>query len=744
MTHAAPQSAPASSTAADAESICILIVDDDTVDRMTVRRLIGQSGLRGAQVSEAIDAAEARRELTKRGDHAVDCMILDYNLAAESGLDVLGEVREAHPDVPVIVLTGQSDPAAAAALIKAGALDFLIKDGLTAARLEQAIRGAMRVLRAEREAQQTRERLTATLRSIADAVIAVDSDARIVYLNAAAEELTGWSATEAIGHTLAEVAPARAMDSSGEANTRSLAERIADVMAGAEEMGRVEMQVTTRQGAHRYLDVTMSPVRDAAACVNGGVIALRDITERRRAETELGEANRQLKVQAYELEQANAQLVQSNVEAERAKREAEDARGDVEELNQVGNALASVLNLEEIVQIVTDAATKLTGAQFGSFFYNVDDDQGEKLTLYALSGAPRSAFENFGHPRPTPVFAPTFYGTAVVRSDDITKDPRYGQMGPHQGMPPGHLPVRSYLAVPVFTPAGEVLGGLFFGHATPGVFTHRSERLAVGTAAWAGIAMENSRLYDAERHARESAETANRAKSDFLANMSHELRTPLNAIGGYVDLIRDGIRGPVTTEQLADLARVKKSQQHLLSLINDILNFAKIEAGQVHMRLRQIPVNEALGSLEELIGPQLQEKKLEYDYHPCDAVDTAYVDPERLQQILLNLLSNAVKFTEPGGALGLTCRAMPDHIEIRVSDTGVGIPGDKLESVFEPFVQLDRAKWSGAGGTGLGLAISRDLAHAMGGDLTAESIVDEGSTFTLTIPRRPTLPSDKS
>jgi PAS domain S-box-containing protein len=740
MTHAsAPDAAP--STAVDGEAICILIVDDDTVDRMTVRRMIGQSGLRGAQVSEAVDAAQAREKLAERGARAVHCMILDYNLAGESGLDVLAEVRRTHPEVPVIVLTGQSDPSAAAALVKAGALDFLTKDGLTAARLEQAVRGAMRVLRAEREVQLTRERLTATLRSIADAVIAVDCETRVAYLNPAAEELTGWSADEAIGQTLAEVAPVRAMIAENEPKTGPLAERISEVMEGTLELGRVDMQITTRSGSHRFLDVTMSPLRDGSGAVNGGVIAMRDITERRRAEAELGRANRQLQDQAHELAQANEQLLELNAEAERAKREAEDARGDVEELNEVGNALAAELNLERIVQIVTDAATSLTGAQFGSFFYNVVDQQGEKLTLFALAGAPREMFENFGHPRPTPVFAPTFYGTALVRSDDITQDDRYGQMSPHHGMPPGHLPVRSYLAVPVFTRSGDVLGGLFFGHATPGVFTERSERLAVGTAAWAGIAMENSRLYDAERHARHAAETANRAKSDFLATMSHELRTPLNAIGGYVDIIRDGIRGPVTPDQLADLARVKRSQQHLLSLINDILNFAKIEAGQAHLRLREIRVNEALFSLEALIGPQLLEKKLRYEYHPCDAADTAYVDPERLQQILLNLLSNAVKFTEAGGALRLECRATPDTVEIRVSDTGAGIPSDKLESIFEPFVQVDRARWSGTGGTGLGLAISRDLAHAMGGDLTVESIIDQGSTFTLTIPSRAPLQS---
>jgi signal transduction histidine kinase len=302
--------------------------------------------------------------------------------------------------------------------------------------------------------------------------------------------------------------------------------------------------------------------------------------------------------------------------------------------------------------------------------------------------------------------------------------------------------VCSYLAVPVYERSGEVLGGLFFGHKDTAVFDARSERLAVGTAAWAGIAMENARLYEAERTARTAAEVANAAKSEFLANMSHELRTPLNAIGGYCDLLSAGIRGPVNDEQLVDLERIKRNQYHLLALINDILNFAKIEAGSVQMTPRDVAMSEVLGQLEPMIAPQLLEKKLKYEYQFCDAGYTAYADPERVQQILLNLLSNAVKFTPEGGRIGVSCAAHGDMMIVSVSDTGVGIPADKLESVFEPFVQLDRARWIGTVGTGIGLSISRDLARAMGGDLTATSTVDAGSTFVLRLPRSKERPAE--
>ena len=239
---------------------------------------------------------------------------------------------------------------------------------------------------------------------------------------------------------------------------------------------------------------------------------------------------------------------------------------------------------------------------------------------------------------------------------------------------------------------------------------------------------------DAER-ARADAENANKAKSEFLANMSHELRTPLNAIGGYAELLTEGIRGPITDAQGADLERIKRSQRHLLSLINDILNFAKIEAGRVRIDARDVSLNEVLGGLEALVAPQLLQKRIGYAYHCCDPSFTAHVDPERLQQILLNLLSNAVKFTPSDGEIVVECGPAGDAMRVRVRDTGVGIPADKLQTIFEPFVQLERGHSGAESGTGLGLAISRDLARAMGGDLTAESTLDRGSTFTLSIPR---------
>jgi signal transduction histidine kinase len=235
--------------------------------------------------------------------------------------------------------------------------------------------------------------------------------------------------------------------------------------------------------------------------------------------------------------------------------------------------------------------------------------------------------------------------------------------------------------------------------------------------------------------ARREAEEANLAKSAFLTMMSHELRTPLNAVTGYSDLLLVGVRGDLNEGQREDVQRIKRSGQYLLGLINDVLNFAKLESGQVDFRLEDVPVLPLLEGLADLIMPQVESKGLHYRYSGCAGEPAVHVDPEKVRQILLNLLANAVKFTEPGGEVALSCDCQGDAVRITVRDTGRGIPADQLARVFDPFVQVDRHLTpSSQQGVGLGLSISRDLAQGMGGRLEAESTVGEGSTFTLILP----------
>jgi signal transduction histidine kinase len=299
------------------------------------------------------------------------------------------------------------------------------------------------------------------------------------------------------------------------------------------------------------------------------------------------------------------------------------------------------------------------------------------------------------------------------------------------------------------------------GDPYSGEFLYRHEELDVGfriTAVRVGTDVaiaysdetprlhaeaERERLLAAERAARATAEAAqrdaeraNRARADFLAVMSHELRTPLNAIGGYTELLQLELRGPLTEAQHDDLARIQRSQRHLLGLVNEVLNYAKLEAGRVRYDLADVPVYGAIREAEGLVAPQARAKGLTLTTGECPPTLAVRADAEKLRQVLVNLLSNAVKFTERGGArIVVECAPDTPVVAVHVRDTGIGIPADKLESIFEPFVQVRAGLTRPAEGTGLGLAISRDLARGMGGDLTAESTPGVGSTFTLTLPQ---------
>ncbi|WP_244561125.1 PAS domain S-box protein, partial [Bradyrhizobium canariense] len=311
------------------------------------------------------------------------------------------------------------------------------------------------------------------------AIITTDLRGRVTTWNIGACNILDWTEEEMIGRSLSRVF-------AEEDQEAQLSREIADAMTkgkgGGEEGWRL------RKGGSRFWAVgELSPIRDKSEVV-GFIKILRDRTAQRGAEQALREERRALEV-----------------------------------LNRAGSALAAQTDIHRLVQIVTDAGVELTGAEFGAFFYNVVNNAGESYMLYTLSGAPIEAFSKFPMPRNTEVFAPTFLGQGIVRSDDITKDPRYGRNSPRKGMPEGHLPVRSYLAVSVISRTGEVLGGLFFGHARTGVFNERSERGLSGLAAEAAVAIDNVRLSQAMQREIEERKRAQEALVELNATLERQV-----------------------------------------------------------------------------------------------------------------------------------------------------------------------------------------------------------------------------
>jgi len=560
------------------------------------------------------------------------------------------------------------------------------------------------------------------------AIISTDSSGRVTSWNEGARQLLGWGEEEMLGQTLDR------LFEDSEQIAREIKDAVDHGRGGGAEGWRLK-----KDGERLWAAGEMSPIRDQDGGITGFVKIIRDRTRAKLAEDEAREERRALEI-----------------------------------LNRAGSAISAETDLHRLVQIVTDAGVELSSAEFGAFFYNVLNDQGESYMLYTLSGAPIEAFSKFPMPRNTDVFAPTFNGEGIVRSDDITKDPRYGRNTPRKGMPEGHLPVRSYLAVPVISRNGEVLGGLFFGHATPGMFSERSERGMEGLAAEAAVAIDNVRLAQAaqrELDERRRAEEALRAlnatleeqvaerTSQLKANeealrqsqkmeaigqltggVAHDFNNLLQIIVGNLDTILRNVSG--------DMPRIQRAASNALigarraaSLTQRLLAFSRRQP----LDPKPLNVNSLMNGLTEMITRTLGETV---------AVETVLAaglwqveaDPNELEAAILNLAVNARDAMPNGGRLTIeTGNAHIDeayaanHIEISpgqyvcvsVSDTGKGMDQATLTHAFEPFFTTKPV----GKGTGLGLSQVYGFVKQSGGHVKIYSEVDQGTTVKIYLPR---------
>jgi signal transduction histidine kinase/ActR/RegA family two-component response regulator len=435
------------------------------------------------------------------------------------------------------------------------------------------------------------------------------------------------------------------------------------------------------------------------------------------------------------------------IERHQAEARLQEQTEVVKTINRIGQLLSAELDQQKLVQAVTDAATELTGAQFGSFFYNVINEEGASYMLYTLSGVPREAFENFPMPRATKLFGPTFRGEGTIRISNVKEDDRYGKSAPYHGMPPGHLPVVSYLAVPVTSRSGEVIGGLFFGHKEAGIFTERHERIVEGLAAQTAVAMDNARLYQSaqrairdreallasEQAARQEAEIASRAKDEFLGLLSHELRNPLNAILGWTRLLNtDNLDEKMVSRALATIDRNAKLQARL---IEDMLDVSRIVSGKLRLDAHPVDLTSVINAAVDTSRPAADAKDIRLHVVLDFGAGMVLGDPMRLQQVVWNLLSNAIKFTPKHGRVYIQLERINSHVEVTVSDTGPGIDEEFLPYVFDRFRQADSTTTKKHGGLGLGLSIVRHLVELHGGTIEAGNREGErGALFTLKLP----------
>ncbi len=526
---------------------------------------------------------------------------------------------------------------------------------------------------------EERERHVAMLAAIVDssedAIISKNLDGIITSWNQAAERIFGYTAEEAIGQHITLLIPRERLPEE---------DMIISKLRAGQRIEHFETFRVTKSGKQIPLSLTVSPIKNKQGEVIGASKIARDITKQKEI---------QMLLEQY---------------AER-----------LEMINYIGRSIVSELDADSIIQKVTDACTKMCGAAFGAFFYNRIDAKGKSYTLVKLSGASMEAFEKLGLPRNTEVFRDTFEGEEIVRSDNILKDTRYGKNAPFKGMSEGHLPVVSYLAVPVVSQAGVVVGGLFFGHSEEGVFTEEHEGLVSAIALQGAIALDNAKLY-------EEVKLLNSQKDEFISFASHELKTPLSTAMGYVELIQE--EPEMSTVYIK---KVGKQMKRLAGIISELLDISRIQAGRLNLNFQHSDLKKLIKSSVEAVGESLQRHKIVYTL-PTEDIQI-YVDRAKMEQVLVNLLSNAIKYSPNANEIHVNAAQTGDEIEISVKDFGEGIPEEALDKIFTRFYRVSTTA-ENAEGLGLGLYICQGIMEAHSGKIWAESKPGEGATFFISFP----------
>ena len=550
--------------------------------------------------------------------------------------------------------------------------------------------------RAEEQARINEARYQAVFSGVGDAILVSDAHGNHLDANPAAEKLLGYTREELLGSSL--------QDLTLPSSARNGAEQ-ADLTATGTWRGELELRQKGGQVIPVEALVTVGDMPKGKIHVS----AIRDMTQYHLADAQLREEREALAI-----------------------------------VNEVGRLLSAELDLDILIQEVTDAATALTGAAMGAFFYNSRETHGDFYTLYTLAGATPADFAEVPQPRITQLFGDTFGGVGVVRSDDIRLDPRYAQNPPFFGVPTGHLPVVSYLAVPVFGRQGEVIGGLLFGSPASGVFTERAENIAAGLAVQAAIAIENARLFRQVQQELEARERAEAAKVQLVDAMAHDLGGPLTVIRGQGQLLRRRlVRGEMSEERMeAALTAIDLAVERARLLISDLTDVARLEADRpLDLSIGALDLAElttmAVSSFEGASGAV--SLTLDRGLEPV----IGWWDANRITRVLENLLANAIKYSPAGGVVAIQVARCGNGADadgvVAIGDEGVGIPADDLPHIFERF-HRGRNVQGRIAGTGLGLWGSRRIVEQHGGAIEIASVEGEGMTVTVRLPLKASAP----
>jgi len=424
-------------------------------------------------------------------------------------------------------------------------------------------------------------------------------------------------------------------------------------------------------------------------------------------------------------ERRQAQLRREAEDRLHMVRELDIERDTLAKLDDIARRLAGTLDQQSLVQAVSDVATQVTGAQLGCFFYVVDPDH---PMGWVVSGTARDAFARFPVPRNTQLFDPVFSGRGPLRVDDVTLDARYGRNPPHQGVPQGHPTVKSFLGVPVISRTGQVLGALLFGHEQAGVFTERSQRLAVGLAAHAAIAMDNARLFAEQQRLIKELEKANIELDQFAYAASHDLRAPLRGMTNLASWIEEDL-GPGTPKKVREhVALLKSRAARMDKLITGLLELARV--GRTRQRPERVDVTELLHETIDLLSPPETSRVL-----IVGAMPTMVAERFALQQVFLNLIANAIQHSGRSNVVvRISCEERADDYEFAVADNGIGIPVEHHERVWQIFQTLSSRDVVES--TGIGLTIVKKQVEANAGTAWIDPAVRDGAVVRFTWPKR--------